>query len=129
MVPALKQLQLVRNDIGTKTLGALKELLQKRFPHNLDELKIEGINLKPQLTTTLMNTLNSSNLRKLQLIQLNMNADSFGSFMDYIQKSQLEELDLQDSKVTAAQFLNMLMILASNKKLKYLNLSHNNLVT
>jgi len=58
-----------------------------------------------------------------------MNADSFGSFMDYIQKSQLEELDLQDSKVTAAQFLNMLMILASNKKLKYLNLSHNNLVT
>ena len=57
-----------------------------------------------------------------------MNAESFGSFMDYIQKSQLEELDLQDSKVTAAQFLNMLEVLASNKKLKYLNLSHNNLV-
>ena len=47
MVPALKQLALVRNDFGDKTLKALKELLSKRYPHNLEELCIEGIRLKP----------------------------------------------------------------------------------
>ena len=68
MVPALKQLSLVRNDFGDRTLAALKGLLSKRFPNNLDELSIEGIRLKPQLTSNLMNTLSSSNLRKLQII-------------------------------------------------------------
>ena len=76
-----------------------------------------------------MNTLNSSNLRKLQLIQLNMNEESFNQFLEYVRKCQLEELDLKDSRVTAAQFLQMLEVLRSNKKLKYLNLSYNNLVS
>ena len=85
--------------------------------------------MKPQMTSNLMNTLNSSNLRKLQLIQLNMNEESFAQFLEYVRKCQLEELDLKDSRVTAAQFLQMLEVLRGNKKLKYLNLSYNNLVS
>ena len=75
-----------------------------------------------------MNTLNSSNLRKLQLFQLNMDRDSFGKFLEYVERCMLEELDLRDSRVTPEQFTQMLEVLKSNKHLKYLNLSHNNLV-
>ena len=129
MVPALKKLSVARNEFGEQTLEAMKALLAKRFPNNLAELTIEGIKLKPQLTTNLMNSLNSSNLRKLQLIQLNMTDESFNQFVEYVRKCQLEELDLRESKVTAAQFLTMLEVLKNNKQLKWLNLSHNNLVS
>ena len=58
-----------------------------------------------------------------------MSEDSFNVFLEYIKKCQLEELDLKDSRVTAQQFLSMLEVLKANKKLRFLNLSYNNLVT
>ena len=42
--------------------------------------------MKPALSTNLMHTLNSSNLRKLQLLQLNLNEESFNSFIGYVRK-------------------------------------------
>lgn len=76
-----------------------------------------------------MNTLTSSSLRKLSLSEMNLNEESFNTFVNYLRKCQLEELEIRDSRVTAIQFLVMLDVLKNNKSLRFLNLSHNNLVT
>ncbi len=58
-----------------------------------------------------------------------MSEQSFFEFVNYLRSCQLEELDLRDSRVTADQFLNMFDVLKGNRKLKWLNLAHNNLVS
>ena len=57
-----------------------------------------------------------------------MNKESFDKFLEYVERCMLEELDIRDSRVTPDQFSEMLEVLKSNKYLKFLNLSHNNLV-
>ena len=71
--------------------------------------------LKPILCHKLMTHLSSASLRKLQLFQIGMREDSFTKFLEFLRKSQLEQLDVRDSRVTAAQFLTMLELLKSNR--------------
>lgn len=126
-VPQIKNLSILKNEFGEATMEALLQLFQKRSPNNLQELTIEGMQLKPTLCSNLMTHLNSASLRKLQLHQIGMREDSFSKFLQFLQKCQLEQLDVLDSRVTALQFLSMLEVLKSNRQLKYLNLGQNNL--
>ena len=85
MLPKLKQLSISQNEIGSKTLESLKQMLNKKIPYNLKELSIEKIKLNTSDLKQLMQVLTFASLKKLQLVKLNITDDvSFKIFLDYL---------------------------------------------
>ena len=104
-------------------------MLNKSIPYNLKELAIQKVKLRPAEASALMKILTFANLKRLSLVQLNINSEgSFAMFLEYLKMCQLEDLDLRDSKVSHDQFMQVLDVLKHNKQLRSLNIAHNNLI-
>ena len=104
-------------------------MLNKRIPYNLKELVLQKIKLRPNEAQTLMQILTLANLKRLSLDRLNIsNSQSLSYFLEYLKVAELEDIDLRDSTVSNDQFLEIVHVISRNKKLRFLNLSSNNLV-
>ena len=118
------------NSFGKNSLMEIQDLVFKRKPHHLEELRIEHCKIDPSITRGLLQVLvENSHLKKLGLVATHLIEDSFVILCKYLeQSSNLIEIDISWNKLKPVSFIKFLALLAENNKLQYLNLSFNQLL-
>ena len=78
---------LVRNNVfGSKSIQAIKPVLIKELPFNLTELRIMNCRIAPFEVKQLFDSLLDSKIRKLGLVNANVNGEVFADFMIFMQE-------------------------------------------
>ena len=118
------------NTFHWKSLKELTNILTRKIPNQLEELRIENCKIEPSLTTALLEALNEKcYLKKLSLVNANFTVEAFNYLCDFVRESYyLEEIDLSWNHLRPSSFYVLLEILAGNQQLKYVNLSSNQLL-
>lgn len=117
------------NDFGMESAEAMGALLKKKFPNNLDELRIVNCRMAHHVSEYLMDTLlDASFLRSLTLINANLNDRSMKLICDFMDSNvYLQDLDLSWNKLHPTSWMPFLQQLKSNRRLRSLSLSWNQL--
>ena len=125
---ACKKLVYRYNIFMHKSLVEIEDLLAKKLPNNLEELRIENCRIEQGVTRQLMKMLKRSSLRKLSLVNANLLEDSFEDLCQFVDDANyLQEIDVSWNKLRPISFYRLLDIIAKNNQLMYLNLSYNQL--
>lgn len=125
---ACKKLVYRYNIFMHKSVAEIEDLLSKKLPNNLEELRIENCKIEQGVTRKLVKMLHRSSLRKLSLVNANLLEDSFEDLCLFVDDaSYLQEIDVSWNKLRPNSFFRLLDIIANNNQLMYLNLSYNQL--
>ena len=83
------------NEMGLKSVEALKPLFSKAFPNNLRELRIINCKIHCSVTEKLIQALNErSSLQRLALVNTNLSDSCMRELVEYIKDSRLTDLDI-----------------------------------
>lgn len=113
------------------SLRSLRPLLLKRLPYQLAEIKLIDCQMNGSHICKLMDLLAETNsqLSKLALVNAHQTESSFEKVIGFLKQSEhLRELDLSWSKLPPTSWRKFLAVIAENRQLAALNLSHNKLL-
>ena len=122
-----KSLIYKHSSVNQASLDALKPILLKRIPHQLEELKLIDVKISPSMITFLMDSLiEQSQVSKLALVSATHTAESFDKTMEFIATSEkLEDIDMSSSIVPKNSWVKLFETLHSNKTLRNLKIGYN----
>ena len=118
------------NEFSDESMEGIRPILIKQFPNHLSELRISNCRMSPQVTQELINAIcQRCFLKNLEIGRAPISKEMMVKLADYMQSSKhIEELDLSWNSLHPASFTYFLKRLQENKRLSFLNLSHNNIV-
>ena len=116
----VKSLIYRHNEFGEKAAEAMKPLLNKFLPHNIDLLRLEHCRTSDHAFGSLINTLISDGVMgNLSLIGFTFNKVNSEVFNKYLgTRKYLKELDLSSCKMVPGQALSLLQVISTNKIMK-----------
>jgi len=89
LLKKVKILNLVREEIGPKSLEALKRLFQKTIPLNFESLRIEHCKISPPIVENLLQSLTpNGQINKLELIGVEFNDQGLKLLAEFISASR-----------------------------------------
>ena len=132
MLKSFRGIVYKRNELGDESLVHINQIMKKRIPNHLEELRIESCSVSMYVIEDLMQILNHTTnfLKKLGLVNANLSQPAFKLLLRFIKKGamNLTELDLaNNSIIRGAPAVKLMRILSKNNKLIDVNLSHNEL--
>lgn len=108
------------------SLHNLIPLFQRKIPNHLEELRIENCKMSQEVTLNLIESIaEKSYLKKLGLVNVNINEEAFAILTEYITESTLTELDISWGNVSYISMSYFLEVLSDNKKIQFVNLAWN----
>jgi len=115
------------NIFSNLSLTALRPILHKRRPCNLEELRIVQCRINSAVTHDLITALTeSSSLKRLGLVQVSFSNSSFSQLCDYIRDARsLIDLDLSYNELRPLQMFKLLEVISKDRKIINLDLSWN----
>ena len=133
----VKKLVVKNNELSSyESLGWLRQLLGRIQPNQLDELRLNNCKMSAQFIEDLFEIiLECKSLRKFSLIRANIqtvtsNMNTITNLIKIIQNVKtLVELDISWNEMTPGSMKEITAALASNRRIKYLNLSWNSMTT
>jgi Ran GTPase-activating protein (RanGAP) involved in mRNA processing and transport len=115
-----------RNQISTQSANILAKMVTFKQPKNLKELKIISCKISDTLLDSFLSKISDSSLRRLALVDLNLNKKQLDSISALVSNSnQLVELDISWNKVDPKSMGKLFEGLKVNRYLEILNLSWN----
>ena len=119
-----------QNELSELSLPWLSKLLAKSIPYHLQELRISGCHLTPQITSQLIEVITKkSYLKQFELSKDIMSDDDALGVAEFCMASKnLEDLDLSANDLLPKAMDILLSVIRENKKLLFLNIAHNNLI-
>ena len=100
----------------------------KRLPYQLEEIRLIDCQMNGSHISKLMDLLRDTNsqLSKLALVNAHQTESSFDKVINFLKESDhLKELDLSWSKLPPTSWKKFLAVVADNRQLATLNISHN----
>lgn len=132
----LKKLVCMNNEMNTLSTHHLEKLLLRPEPNNLDELRLTNCKLSPSCTNDLIEVLRDEErcqVRRLGLVKADFGCynsfeinDCINNLLILLEESTIIDLDLSWNGLGPDVMYSIAERLASNKRLQFLNLSHNN---
>jgi hypothetical protein len=115
------------NEFGIKSAEAILNLVSRRQPFHLEELRINHCKVIPKTINYLLSELNKiSYLSKLSLVESNLNNESISLLCQLLKTNKhLDHVDISWNNLATEHWKEFLMLLSTNRKIKFLNLSWN----
>lgn len=116
------------NEFQKKSLLAIKPIMLKPYPHNLQVLRLVGCKTADKYVNELVEFLayEEINLKSLGLIKMCLSTIGMEHICDYLERAYwLEDLDISFNNFRSENFRRFMQILSKNRSLKTLNLSMN----
>lgn len=121
-----KSLIVRNNGIGLLSFQSLAPCLHKRQPYHLSELCLINCKMASAEARALMDHLLCSNLRRLSLVDANLDEESMKAIVELVARSRcLIELDISWNSLRPVCFAELFEVLRDNRRLVSLNLSWN----
>ncbi|CDW89852.1 UNKNOWN [Stylonychia lemnae] len=128
-VTDLKSIIYKSNEFGSKSLKMLKPLIAKSLPYHLEELRIINCKISSTTTDELLNCLyDRCFLRKLALVNANLQESGMKTLINYLQESRLTDLDISWNGLKPQSMVEFIQVIGLNRQLSYLNISWNSML-
>ena len=116
------------NVIGSDSAHYLSKCSRRKAPQNLNEFRLIQCKILSGTLDDIMCTLASSHVRKLALVDININDGNLSHILKLVAESRyLVELDISWNSLSPGSLSRFLEVLSKNRSLKNLNLSGNNI--
>ena len=123
----MRSIVIKNNCFDVESLEHLKEITEKVPPASLEELRLVSLTSNKYCISELVTHLSSHcNLRKLSLVQVGLTDHNVDDLTYLLQESRfLNEFDISYNKFSLSRICEITGELATNKHLRYVNLSWN----
>lgn len=111
-----KKIIFKRNVFFKKSLAEIEEILVRKVPHHLEELRIENCKMDPSVSHEVIKLLLKKNaLKKLGLVDFSLTEASFDTFCTLVDAAPyLMDVDVSWNQLKPHSFSKLLSLIATN---------------
>ena len=124
----LKSFIYKRNEIGSESVDFILRSAKVKIPNNMSELRIVNCKISAADTAALLEGLRTTQLRRLSLVQANLNQDNLHHLLKMLTSLEsLCDLDISWNSLSSRCMSKLLKVLSKNRLLQNLDISWNNI--